>query len=159
MRVLFSKRTKKNALGVFVGFDVMTRLSRLKNSARKRNISVDLDVNKYQVLIDNGCHYCGDSLNNENGYCLDRVDNEKGYTITNVVGCCKICNRAKSDMDVFTFAQWLIRAGNHTKKAIEYVENEIKNGRYYDFNDELAIYNEINNNKPKQRIRVKKERQ
>ena len=79
-----------------MSFDVKTRLSQLRGSARKRGINVNLDLNKYQVLINDGCHFCGENLKNQNGYCLDRVNSKQGYNYDNVVACCKICNRAKA---------------------------------------------------------------
>lgn len=93
-----------------MSFNVKTRLSKLKASAKERKYNINLDVNKYQVLIDAGCYYCGKSLANENGYCLDRVDSSKGYNIQNLVGCCKICNRAKSNMSVYEFIDWVKKA-------------------------------------------------
>jgi hypothetical protein len=35
---------------------------------------------------------------------IDRLNKNKGYIIQNCVSCCKICNRAKSDM---TYNKWL----------------------------------------------------
>lgn len=101
-----------------MSFDVRTRLHKLKNSAKNRGINVNLDINKYQHLIDMGCHFCGSDLSKENGYCLDRVDSKKGYTLMNVVPCCKICNRAKSDMDVQDFISWVQKAAKHIEKQI-----------------------------------------
>lgn len=93
-----------------MGFDVRTRLSKLTNSAKKRGIHVNLDVNKYQELVKFGCHFCGKDLSDENGYCLDRVDNKKGYTIQNVVPCCKICNRAKGELSNEQFIEMCKKA-------------------------------------------------
>lgn len=90
-----------------MSFNVKNRISKLRGSAKERHLNINLDANKYQVLIDAGCYYCGKSLSDEKGYCLDRVDSTKGYNIMNLVGCCKICNRAKSNMDVYDFIDWI----------------------------------------------------
>lgn len=131
-----------------------TRLSKLRNSARQRNIRVNLDVNKYQVLIDSGCHFCGNNLSEENGYCLDRIDSDKPYIISNVVACCKICNRAKSNLDYNEFINWLDRAYVHIQKNI----SSIKEFEALGINKELYIqleeefYKEMNKGKDKFRI-------
>lgn len=101
-----------------MSFKVTDRLGMLKGSAKARGINVNLDVNKYQYLIDHGCSYCGSDLSKEKGYCLDRIDNNRGYVISNVVACCKICNRAKSDMTINDFMDWIKRANNNMQKQI-----------------------------------------
>lgn len=120
------------------------RLKLLKRSAKKRNISVDLNVEHYAQLFSLGCSYCGKDLQDENGYCLDRLDNTKGYHFDNVLPCCKICNRAKGTMSFDEFDFWLKRAYNHQEKEREKFEelnwnlkkfkkscNIIKNKRSY----------------------------
>lgn len=59
------------------------------------------------------CFYCDSEPSNMisqygfkyNG--LDRVDSSKGYSLSNVVTCCKICNRAKSDLSQKDFYDWI----------------------------------------------------
>ena len=41
---------------------------------------------------------------------LDRVDNSRGYEPSNVVPCCRRCNRAKDDMSSQEFMKWLGQA-------------------------------------------------
>lgn len=138
-----------------MSFDVKTRLSKLKNSAKSRGLQVNIDVNKYQFLIDSGCHFCGKDLSDENGYCLDRVDSSKGYSIRNVVPCCKICNRAKSDMDVFHFRNWVVKAAKHIESQNKEVQVMMELGVTPDFydkiNDELG--KELSKNQEKQRLK------
>jgi hypothetical protein len=136
-----------------MSFDVNTRLSKLKGSARHRGININLDVNKYQLLINLGCHYCGSDLKMENGYCLDRVDNKKGYVISNIVGCCGICNRAKNNMNLMDFTNWLIKAGEYTKNKIETVRKCIDENIFYTLKDELELYEKMNSTKEKNRIK------
>lgn len=136
-----------------MSFNVKTRLSKLVNSAKARGIRVNLDVNKYQNLINFGCHYCGTDLKNENGYCLDRVDSSRGYSLTNVVGCCKICNRAKSNMEIWEFVNWLKKANDYTMAAIEYVKNEEAKGKDYSLEEELRIHDMLSKGKEKHRIK------
>lgn len=128
-----------------MSFDVKTRLSMLRGSARKRGLNVNLDLNKYQALIDLGCTYCGKDLSNENGYCLDRLDSSKGYNLFNVVGCCKICNRAKSDMTVEAFIDMATRVSNHYQMMTKIFQELNKEGIYYSPEMELDYYNNLEN--------------
>lgn len=136
-----------------MAFDVKTRLSRLTSSAKARNIHVNLDVNKYQNLINCGCFYCGISLQKENGYCLDRVDSSEGYILSNVVACCKRCNMAKSDMHLMDFVGWLERAYKHTKKTMDTVQAQLDSNKHYSFDDEIKLHAEINQGKTKHRVK------
>jgi hypothetical protein len=73
----------------------------------------------FRSLIFQPCHYCGvvgtnlkkaerkDGLGSFYYNGLDRVNYTKGYFATNVVPCCKVCNRAKSDMTLQDFQAWL----------------------------------------------------
>lgn len=137
-----------------MGFDIKTRLSMLKSSAKARGLFVNLDLNKYQTLIDYGCHFCGNDLKNENGYCLDRIDSQKNYIISNVVPCCKVCNRAKSNMNYHDFLDWIEKAANHMKlqkqNMKELEELRITQELYIEL--EEALYKELHKNKPRNRL-------
>lgn len=80
------------------------------NASRARKYSREfmIEFKKYKLLILSNCYYCNKAPANKiysydkkikllySG--LDRIDTKKGYTLDNVVPCCKICNRAKSDL-------------------------------------------------------------
>ena len=80
------------------------------------------------ALIFQPCFYCGvvgtnfkrterkDGLGSFYYNGLDRVDSRKGYISNNVVSCCKVCNRAKSDMSLYDFQAWLEQLINHTER-------------------------------------------
>lgn len=95
------------------------RISRLRSSAKSRGIPVRLMDYEYKSLLDQGCHYCGLNLDNQNGVCLDRVDSRKGYVLQNVVGCCSKCNIAKSDMHMFEFFDWVEKAYKFQKGVFD----------------------------------------
>jgi hypothetical protein len=88
-----------------------------KNNAKKRNLKFQLSNNQLKQLFCRPCFYCNSppittiSGNRTNGSFtyngIDRIDNNKGYTIDNCISCCKICNRAKGDMDQVKFLVWL----------------------------------------------------
>lgn len=42
---------------------------------------------------------------------IDRIDSHEDYTEDNVVACCRVCNYAKSNMDVNEFRDWAIKLG------------------------------------------------
>ena len=94
-------------------------LSRYMINARKHDREWALTGNQFDTLIARPCHYCGiehgnlrKSYNSSgdlfyNG--LDRKDSDQGYTLENVVPCCAICNRAKSDTPYADFLVWIQR--------------------------------------------------
>lgn len=87
--------------------DLKKRLKLLERSAKKRNISVNLNHYFYGCLMHMDCIFCGKSLKNEKGYSLDRHDNTKGYTFDNVSPCCKHCNQAKGQRTPEEYFQWI----------------------------------------------------
>jgi hypothetical protein len=92
-----------------------------KRNARVRNTSWALTNEECRVLFDAACFYCGRigvnatkgeySAYRHNG--IDRIDTATGYTRSNVVACCGTCNRAKSDMSVDAFIDWLACVTSH----------------------------------------------
>lgn len=97
-----------------------------KKHAKDRGFTFDLDYNYFKELTKGNCHYCGIQpiqvyqLKNPrtgkirsgipinyNG--IDRVDSTKGYFNDNVVTCCKVCNRAKSNLSLDDFKDWISR--------------------------------------------------
>lgn len=99
----------------------------LCKNAKVRKIKVTLTFNKFLNLVLQNCIYCNSSPRNHIKPCkkntnpvytdlkfwyngLDRVNNAKGYTATNCVPCCILCNRAKSDMALEEFKNWIRQA-------------------------------------------------
>jgi hypothetical protein len=89
-----------------------------RTSAKRRNKEWGLDFDIFLREIIKPCSYCGrigtNYFNPTNDWeerfeytGLDRVDSSVGYLESNVVPCCKSCNRAKSDMSVEDFYQWI----------------------------------------------------
>lgn len=94
-----------------------------KRHAERRGFKWELTRSDVEELVKKNCFYCDSKPNNikktknsiENGLVysgIDRIDNSKNYTKENSVPCCKICNYAKSDMDLEEFQNWAIRIGN-----------------------------------------------
>ena len=87
-----------------------------KRNAKQRNIEWKLTKEEFVTMIGGACAYCGTSNSMlaktaygfsayHNG--IDRVDNKIGYLLDNCVPCCNICNRAKSNMPVEEFLDWI----------------------------------------------------
>lgn len=112
-------------------------------SARKRNIPWNLEPAQLFTIASGPCHYCGvlpyNTYNpyvSKNGYSqrkyptalqkqteitingVDRVDNDRGYHLSNVVPCCWICQRAKSDSTLAEFETWLDRVSSFRQRQI-----------------------------------------
>ena len=92
-------------------------LQRYKRQARSRNIKFNLSIEEFRKLTSSQCFFCNknpEQISNladvqgmtqsgikfgaykYNG--IDRLNPNGDYEQTNVVACCKICNRIKSDM-------------------------------------------------------------
>jgi 5-methylcytosine-specific restriction endonuclease McrA len=94
-------------------------ISEYKRGALKRGHSWGLTTADFHRLSQLPCRYCGISpstrtkLPRTNGQFvyngLDRVDNLRGYELTNVVTCCRTCNRAKWTMSAEEFVTWARR--------------------------------------------------
>jgi hypothetical protein len=81
--------------------------------SKLRKLVFDLSFEQFIKITKNDCFYCGSppssyykaacSLKGYSYNGIDRLDNSRGYSPDNIVGCCKICNRAKWTMnkDVF----------------------------------------------------------
>lgn len=109
----------------------------LKNGAKTRNLSVEIDFNQYVDITKQNCYYCGsapydkhyaysrrrktkgiheDSYSIFNG--VDRIDSSLGYTKENICSCCNMCNRMKSDFNILQFLKKIeqIYEYQHRKK-------------------------------------------
>lgn len=92
-------------------------------NANKRDLEFNLDIDTFIKLVLLNCHYCGcepskifsdgkKSINPVLCNGIDRLDSKVGYTINNSVPCCHVCNRAKMDMGVEEFYEWITRIHN-----------------------------------------------
>ncbi len=96
-----------------------------KGNARTRKLAFELSKEQFKDIAQQACHYCrrppthsGISRHPKsteagvehsrfiyNG--IDRKDSKQGYLLTNCLPCCRICNRAKSDMTYDEFIDYL----------------------------------------------------
>lgn len=84
---------------------VMAKASEYRRSAKRRKLLWLLTNEQVRYLLFAQCAYCGI----EPALGIDRVNSLHGYWISNCVPCCKICNRAKLDMSMLDFRNWIIK--------------------------------------------------
>lgn len=72
------------------------RFSFAKRSAKQRNLRWSLSFTGFKKLLRQPCTYCERQLK-ETGIGLDRIDNKRGYSKSNVLSCCGVCNRIRSN--------------------------------------------------------------
>ena len=124
MRKTLGKRTQQLESGKSVFNEVYNSY---KKSAKVRGYSFELDEENFKEIITKNCYYCGDgkrqhytreSLNGNFEYTgIDRLDSNKGYTLDNVVPCCSICNRMKSNLSKEEFLNHIFKINNMWKRT------------------------------------------
>jgi len=111
-----SKRISKNHL------EITAIILGYKRHAERRGFDWMLTRDEVEKVIRQDCFYCKSEPNNVkktknsigDGFSysgIDRKDSSENYTLKNIVPCCKVCNYAKSDMDLIDFKNWAIRIG------------------------------------------------
>lgn len=107
------KRGKSSARGRF-------RICRI--AALQRGMAFLLDFELFEKLTAKPCAYCGSfspSTPDADPFVgLDRIDNDKGYLPSNVVPCCKRCNRWKSDMTADAFVEHALKLAEHIRRSL-----------------------------------------
>lgn len=96
-----AKRTKRTPCS--------TRLKQYKKGANNRKYSWNISNERAFELFQRPCAYCAAPASAEHPGGIDRLDNTRGYEPDNVAACCRICNRAKSDLSVEDFVAWIKR--------------------------------------------------
>jgi hypothetical protein len=101
-----------------------------QSSAKVRNIEFKLTKEEHFEIIKQKCYYCGSEPELKqphkgkgkyigvpvpyNG--IDRIDSSDGYEKENCVPCCTRCNYMKSDMNVSSFAEHILKIANYLQK-------------------------------------------
>lgn len=98
------------------GFNTVYR--RYRNQASERNYSWNLSKEEFAEIISKPCFYCGAEPDqcsrgrrSNGGFIyngVDRLNNSIGYEINNVVPCCGVCNRMKSDATLDGFKNKIV---------------------------------------------------
>ena len=97
-------------------------LNYYKQNAKRRNLDFNLSEHEFKDIITMNCHYCQSEpkdyfkkkeVNGNfiyNG--IDRKNSTIGYHLENCLPCCRICNRAKSDLTYDQFIVWIGKLKN-----------------------------------------------
>lgn len=98
----------------------------IRSGALRRGYIFELKFDEYLEIAKKTCVYCGSKgreIKRGNaaypfiGNGVDRKDNTKGYTLDNSVPCCNICNRAKGNLSLENFLNWIKGLQKYGKKA------------------------------------------
>jgi hypothetical protein len=101
-----------------------------RHIAKKRGYCFELTLEEFRRLTSLPCAYCGvepyqvstkkhaDGIITSYTYNgIDRKDNEVGYVTHNVVPCCGLCNRWKSDLSLEAFKDKITQVYKHSIAA------------------------------------------
>lgn len=90
-----------------------------KRTAKDRDLEFTISKEEFIKLSKQSCTYCGiepkqiyykkNKLENLVYNGIDRYDNTKGYIKDNCVTCCIVCNRAKNNLSMEDFLNWIER--------------------------------------------------
>ncbi len=145
MRAGHSKRCRKCAVDRFKRKSTLPEYEanlrqiylHMSRGAKRRGFSWEINIDCFALLIKMDCFYCGSSpsnkykrqyMNEEHYYAyngLDRMNAQKGYMLDNIVPCCKVCNRAKSDMGFKEFIYWINKLTHHQDRKFKVPSNLI----------------------------------
>jgi hypothetical protein len=93
-----------------------------RSRSKKKNHEFELSVDYFSEIVKSNCSYCGSppeqkkrkgNLVDANG--IDRIDSSIGYVTGNIVPCCYMCNRMKSDHDLEEFKSHVKKIHNKMK--------------------------------------------
>lgn len=101
-----------------------------KKGAKRRNFVFEVDIEYFSSFLTKKCHYCGieplQKIKSSNNYFLyngvDRKNSKLGYIKNNLVPCCFICNRGKSNMNYDDFINYLKRVSKFNNNILKHYE-------------------------------------
>jgi hypothetical protein len=126
-------------------------ISDYKGNAKRRGYIYNLNNEDFKVLTQKPCTYCGAEpsgikIKGTRGFYIyngiDRVDSTLGYELSNVVPCCWICNRCKSNFSVIDFLSHVEKIYTH---GVENHNNSIMKGVEYEryFNKSKFVFQKV----------------
>lgn len=84
------------------------RYKKYERGAKERGLIFTLSLEEFDNITKQPCFYCGDLPEDQFGNKftgVDRIDSNEGYELDNVIPCCFVCNRMKSDYDLL---EWTV---------------------------------------------------
>lgn len=107
----------------------LERYQSIKQSAKKRNINLELEKEYILKLINKPCYFCGIKPDKNHPLGIDRLNSSKSYNIDNCVSCCKTCNISKGILNEEQFIE-NIKIILKNKKVINDIKIN-KNNTYF----------------------------
>jgi hypothetical protein len=103
--------------------------NRYRAGAKKRKQIWSITKEQFANLIQKNCYYCGveprqrwQIRDGRTGHIiyngLDRIESCEGYFLENIVTCCEICNKAKRDLSLKEFEDWIKRLCNYQTSVL-----------------------------------------
>ena len=130
MNKFFIKKPKKNYKIKLTKYENLT-LKQYKNSAKVRGLTFNITENQFRHLIYSNCFYCNsEPVEYSNKFVrngIDRYDSNIGYEYDNVISCCKVCNKMKSNLSTKEFINKVNAIKNNTDKIELLLKKEGKN--------------------------------
>ena len=93
---------------------IKDRFYKYKHEATRRGLSFNLEVDDFLTLIGGKCNYCGASEK----IGIDRRTNNEGYMKSNLVSCCKTCNRLKNVLSAKAYFNICKMVAEHSSRAL-----------------------------------------
>lgn len=122
----FGQRRRESA--DFTGLPAFMDLyNKYRLRAERMKFTFDLNEDTFRKLTKSNCYFCNVEPKQKNQseravpYIyngIDRLDNNLGYTTFNSVPCCGICNKAKRDLSVPDFQNWILRLKTSVENKI-----------------------------------------
>lgn len=89
--------------------------SNYKSGAIRRGFDFSLTKDEVRHIASSNCHYCGANPPAKGWNGIDRVDSSIGYLEWNIVPCCTLCNRMKSDLPLDIWLEHINRVAAYQK--------------------------------------------
>lgn len=102
-------------------YDAKKRYGHYKSGAKGRNLCFDLTLEEFKDITSQPCTYCGEfsAYFDDVGISgVDRIDSSKGYVINNVIPCCEMCNKMKSNYDVHDWLNKIKTIAERIKEGV-----------------------------------------
>lgn len=108
-------------------YSFLELLRNYKKSAFERGFEFNISTEDFEKLTKGNCYYCGIKpsksikIRSHNEYLyngIDRKNNAIGYEIDNIVSCCEICNKAKRNLSIYDFENWISRLTKYQNNKI-----------------------------------------
>lgn len=101
------------------------RYNSLKIRCQREGLVFTISYKNYLKKLLDGCYYCGVDISKEIGGGMDRRNNKnRKYTAKNLVACCAMCNKIKSNQLTEKEMLIVMKALNKYRKKLDKQRNK-----------------------------------